>query len=93
MVVGDIRLVKSICYKLLFTHCEEHGGSRASRIMAADIGASPPPTSLETRRLRDAPRDEIIAVGLKAFSSEVHSGSREENASKHKIRASVLVQG
>jgi hypothetical protein len=27
-----------------------------------------------------------------AFSSEVETGSREENASKQKIRASVLIQ-
>jgi hypothetical protein len=27
-----------------------------------------------------------------AFSSEVDTGSREENASKQKIRASVLIQ-
>jgi hypothetical protein len=32
---------------------------------------------------------EISAI---AFSSEVDTGSREENASKQKIRASVLIQ-
>jgi hypothetical protein len=31
-------------------------------------------------------------VSLIAFSSEVDTGSREENASKQKIRASVLIQ-
>jgi hypothetical protein len=31
-------------------------------------------------------------LALRAFSSEVETGSREENASKQKIRASVLIQ-
>jgi hypothetical protein len=34
----------------------------------------------------------VIVLGIRAFSSEVDTGSREENASKQKIRASVLIQ-
>jgi hypothetical protein len=33
-----------------------------------------------------------LAEPPRAFSSEVDTGSREENASKQKIRASVLIQ-
>src|ERR1700751_1353179 len=39
-----------------------------------------------------ATRHELRKVGTIAFSSEVDTGSREENASKQKIRASVLIQ-
>jgi hypothetical protein len=33
-----------------------------------------------------------MTMRLRAFSSEVDTGSREENASKQKSRASVLIQ-
>jgi hypothetical protein len=33
-----------------------------------------------------------LPIVLIAFSSEVYNGSREENALKHRIRASVLIQ-
>jgi hypothetical protein len=34
----------------------------------------------------------LYDVGPRAFSSEVDTGSREENASKQETRASVLIQ-
>ncbi|RZM97236.1 hypothetical protein CWO91_37765 [Bradyrhizobium genosp. SA-3] len=34
----------------------------------------------------------IFCCGARAFSSEVDTGSREENASKQESRASVLIQ-
>jgi hypothetical protein len=45
--------------------------------------------------LRDSIHNHIKALlhfPAIAFSSEVYDGSREENASKQKIRASVLIQ-
>jgi hypothetical protein len=34
----------------------------------------------------------LLAASLRAFSSEVETGSRQENASKQKARASVPIQ-
>jgi hypothetical protein len=41
------------------------------------------------RALLRAARMEVVSI---AFSSEVDTGSREENASKQEFRASVLIQ-
>jgi hypothetical protein len=49
------------------------------------------PSSTDHSGLRDATRkpDETT---IRAFSSEVDTGSRQENASKQKARASVLLE-
>jgi hypothetical protein len=44
------------------------------------------------RHVADQVRGRPLAAKAIAFSSEVDTGSREENASKQKIRASVLIQ-
>jgi hypothetical protein len=54
----------------------------------------------EHRRFEADPKPDFACLELDpdpkgraiAFSSEVDTGSREENASKQKIRASVLIQ-
>jgi hypothetical protein len=47
-------------------------------------------TKMQKRRaLLRAARMEVVPI---AFSSEVDTGSREENASKQEFRASVLIQ-
>jgi hypothetical protein len=70
------------------------GGSWPERSFGAHgrmVALSPETRKMElettpiTRNLNDGSRSI-------AFSSEVRSGSRKENASKQKIRASVLIQ-
>jgi len=53
---------------------------------AQSLGSPQAPVRAEETCNRS--RDERVI----AFSSEVDTGSREENASKQKIRASVLIQ-
>jgi len=61
---------------------------------AAALSAGPPRLSLPSKRLL---RDAVASTGrplkcFMAFSSEVGTGSREENASKQKSGVSVLIQ-
>jgi hypothetical protein len=51
-------------------------------------------TTMAVKKAPVANRGSVLMMTGKpgAFSSEVDTGSREENASKQKIRASVLIQ-
>jgi hypothetical protein len=67
--------------------CEKCGDSLAFVGKLAAIRLFPLPEVYKC-----SPCNQVVAMRPRAFSSEVDTGSREENASKQESRPSVLIQ-